>query len=489
MTHTRLSGTAAKLGYKPGPIPGVDPLTLSCMPDSGLVHSVLWWSRKITDTPPWYHLGAILPVLAHEMSRLGWVIDRKLRMQPRLWSLLVGTSGVGKTTLIKRIRDFHDTFLARFDAQIKAPWLFCDGTQRGLFMALADCYSKERDQTLGILTHDEFSVLLSDRRHQIHAQDLCRWKDGGSFERHLAGDKKAKKEGQQVIDHLKNVSLNAVFATTNTSIVKHSTAEHLEAGMYSRMNVHHRPMDPNRLRMNPGPAFEEREVPLKDALDVLRHWTQPREAFIEPVIDVPDEINTYLEDTLMADMRRNWEEEGRMNASWRRSIDTAKIVAGVYCWTDWCRGGSPVLDVPVMTLLDIERGVRYARATIDDLQRLSGDVEVDFEMRATNRVFEFIKKAGKNGCNRRDIMRSLGITKTMLDRVIATLDARESIETKATLASAKGGRPGQRYVVDPEFLRAHLQLLHGGLSDELEAPATPDDEALAIGDAPLDEEE
>lgn len=468
MTHVRISGVASKLGYRPGPIPDVDPMTLSCMPTSGLVHQVLWWSRSITDTPPWYHLGAILPILAHEMSRLGWVIDRNLRIQPRLWTLLVGTSGIGKTTLIRRFRDFHEEMLRRFDPELQAPWIFCDGTQRGLFMALAEHYNKDLDQTLGILTHDEFSVLLSDRRHQIDVQELCRWKDGGSFERHLAGDKKAKKDGQQVIDHLKNVSLNGVFATTSTSIVKHSTSEHFEAGMYSRMNVMHRPVDPRMLRMNPGPALEAREVPLVEAVNLLRHWTQPRDLAVEPVIEVSKAIEDYLEDTLMAEMRAHWEEDGRLNASRRRSIETAKIVAGIYCWSDWCRDGQPALTAPHMTLKDIELGVNFARATIDDLERLAGGIEMDPEMRATDRIFDVIKRAGSAGCGRRDIMRKVGVSKFMLDRAIATLEAREAIEVRVC-GSSKPGRPGQRFFVEPEFLRAHLHLLHGGRSEASEA--------------------
>jgi len=403
----------------------------SCLPPGGALHAYTWWATQTTDAPAWWHVGTGLTLVAHEAARRGWTIGADQQMVPRVWCAILGPSAAGKSTAIQRGLKFYRAHLDAFK-NVRDPFVMAEGSIPGIFEKLTEGWDTDVERTLGVLHQEEFSRLLDNR--DAVAEMLMQLADGIEIERHKVSSRAATRQGMQAFDYLRAPAISALLATTYASLRRVTRAHHLEGGLFSRMLWFVAEPDAARLRMLPSPHPEEK----REALQVWREWARwldGQEVLGHRVVEVPEEVHWILRDSLFETLKERMAEDDRMNATRRRAVTQAYLVAGILALSQFRR---------VVTSDDMDCAVNLVEQCVAGIERVGPELGTSELMQSANVAFRAVLQAGGT-LQRSAFYKALQAPKHIVDQVLATLldegSLREVVE-KTT------GRPRTLYVAN-----------------------------------------
>ena len=217
-------------------------------PAQGPLAAYMEWAMASTDAEPQFHIGAILPVWAHEVTRMGFresvdpVHDSYWGYR---WSTtLVGHAASGKSTAIKLAQKLYAKYAeeiagAEIDALNTgmAAWVQLEGSIPGLFTSVADRVIEGVSR--GIIWHDEVSAFLKQAKLGVGVSEfLCQLGDGTRIERHLKGTKLANRTIKHAEDKIAEVirqhAYSLLTATTFRGLESATDMQMTEGGYFSR---------------------------------------------------------------------------------------------------------------------------------------------------------------------------------------------------------------------------------------------------------------
>ncbi len=417
------------MSYAPGPIDGMAPEVNACVPQAGALHAYVWWATQTTDAPAWWHVGTGLTLVAHEAARRGWSIGQDQTMVPRVWAAILGPSAAGKSTAIQRGLKFYRAHLEAF-RNVRDPFVMAEGSIPGILEKLTEGWDQDVERTLGLLHQEEFSRLLDNR--DAVAEMLMQLADGIEIERHKVSSRAAARQGMQAFDYLRAPAVSALLATTYASLRRVTRSHHLEGGLYSRLLWFVAEPDASRLLMLPSPHPEEK----REALQVWREWARwfdGQEALGQRIVDVPEEVHWILRDSLFETLKERMAEDDRMNATRRRAVTQAYLVAGLLALSQFRR---------VVTSDDMDCAVNLVEQCVAGIEKIGPELGTSELMQAANVAFRAVVQAGGE-LPRSAFYKALQAPKHVVDQVLATLLDEGSLRE---VVQKTAGRPRTMYV-------------------------------------------
>lgn len=412
----------------------LDPVVSACIPNNGPLSSYLRWAVKTTDAEHLFHLGAVLPCLSDFATSMGFRVDPERMMHPVLWTFLVGVSASSKTTAMKRAQTHYQRVRSTMlNGQEVRPFVFAEGSIPGLFEALAGRFDHDSGLSTGIVDRDEAARLLDSRDGTV-ADMLCQIIDGEEVERHLRSLKAERRAGGTVHDRLIQPAFSGRFATTFARIREVTQASYLEGGLYSRMlwfvgsEFHPHP----RLEINT--YRQEADRVLSEWVDwgrwMLAAQLGPAE---ERVVGVSEAAVDCLRTTLFEDFVAASRTDSRLNATRKRALTQAVIVAGLYALTQ---------QRMRIELDDMAQAVNLCTFCLEGLAGLEGSLAVSEQVSAAEKVFTVIQQAGVNGARKSELYRTR-LDKREIDAAVEHLIDAGRIESVSERAQG-AGRPATR---------------------------------------------
>lgn len=412
----------------------LDPVVSASIPSTGPLASYMRWAIKTTDAEHLFHLGAVLPCLSDFATSMGFVIDPERLLRPVLWTFLVGVSASSKTTAMKRAQTHYQRVRSTMlNGQEVRPFIFAEGSIPGLFEALAARFDPESGLSTGIVDRDEAARLLESRDATV-ADMLCQIIDGEEVERHLRSLKAERRAGGTVHDRLIQPAFSGRLATTFARIREVTQASYLEGGLYSRM------MWFVGSEFHPHPRLEI-NTHRQEADRVLGEWVDwgrwmlvsqlgPAE---ERVVGVSEAAVDWLRETLFDDFVRASRTDSRLNATRKRALTQAVIVAGLYALSQ---------QRLRIELDDMERAVNLCTFCLECLSGLEGSLAVSEQVSAAEKVYTVIQQAGPNGARKSELYRTR-LDKREIDAAVEHLIDAGRVE-QVTERAAGAGRPATR---------------------------------------------
>lgn len=205
----------------------------ACYPPQGVIADYLNWASRLTHAPPQLHLAAMLPAVAFEANKRGFVFANGDPLN--VWVMIIAPPGAGKTTALSFIRDVHESYgLSTHGATWQTPWESAEGSLPGVAEALTTHYdgTDPSASTNAILYHTEVSKIL---RQEDSYEWLCQLYDKGDIKRNLRYIQKRKADGEEVQDTVRNVKVSAFFTTVRASFQEVFRETFLRGGFASRM--------------------------------------------------------------------------------------------------------------------------------------------------------------------------------------------------------------------------------------------------------------
>jgi hypothetical protein len=429
--------------YASGPLEHVPEDVQACWPTQGPLHRYLAWATKTTDAEPWFHLGAILPCWSHQCCIRGFRVDAERDLTPQLWSFIVGAPASSKSTSMRRAMGMYRTL--QIEHAFTDPFVMAEGSVPGLFEALTERWNPDLGCTEGIVFRDEAARLL-DTKDSV-SDMLCQIMDGDSVQRHLRGLRRAKKEGEQVQDTLRDPAYSGILATTFARLREVTKASFLEGGLYSRFLWFVGAPRPGRQSLMMRPHREE-ETQVRAAWSDWGRWALGQQTLGEDLtVRVPDDAIECLRVTLFSNLEAAAKQDNRLNAARKRGIEKAIILAGLFALSQYR------LHV---TFDDMDRAVNLVESCLRGFERLDPTLAVDDLMVAVDVAFHAIAGSGDLGLKRSDLYKILRKPKGVIDHVVDTLADEGSIHTRVHKKPGAGRNPTflvsngpERYAGDP----------------------------------------
>jgi hypothetical protein len=410
-----------------------------CLPTSGIVTEYVQWAIRTTQAPATFHIGAILPGVAYELARRGFMMAPSGHTFRTLFAL-VGLSGTQKSTAIGRAQAFVRDWQAMLHGKDTDPYVQLSGSVPGILHAFGEHYVPRIGRTVAIMELEEFSQIL-DRRGDDFAEVLNRLYDGTDFHRQLRELQKAKKNGEQVEDVIRKPVVCGILASTPASLNRVMREHHLEGGLFSRIlwiNDHVR-----REEMQP-----EFSMYADHRAQVLRRWQawsqnlevlegrldQARRA---KVVYVPPDAMELVEQILWEEYADRVVEGDRLGGVLMRLYEAVKTVAALYATS---RGHFNVTDEDIMPAVNLIRKCQRSA------ERVHAGLATNETYRLQVKVSDFLQRCGPQGANKRKLYQQFRAVKSELDIVLVTLAEQEVVYAMDVPASGRGGRPGRCFV-------------------------------------------
>lgn len=411
----------------------------ACVPADGPLRAYLDWVCKTTDAEQLFHLGSLLPVWAHEAAIRGFRVDREQLHVPKLWTFLVGVPASSKSTAMKRATSHYRAHCSRMEPGSRDPFVIAEGSVPGIFEALAERFDPTLDMTTGVLYRDEAARLL-DTTDSV-ADMLCNVIDGEDVKRHLRGARSANHAAAGTVkDTLTRPAYSGLLTTTFSRLREVTKSSYLEGGLYSRFLWF-----VGSPRLPPQSLFVElHKAELDQVADAWAEWTRWALSLqvLQPgqlVVEVPRPVLELLRGTLFETLLKHGGHDDRLNATRKRGLHQAVMVAGLYA----LNRQSLVIDTD-----DMDRAINLVELCMGGLERLDASLAVDETMVIADHAFHVIAAAGDAGLARSKLYPVLRKSKWWVDQVIDTLLAEGSVRTKPGPATGKPGRPPTNLVAN-----------------------------------------
>lgn len=418
------------------PLALIGPDIEAMLPESGILRDYVLWAVRETYAPPIFHLGAILPAWAWQVTEWGWKLPIRGE-QGAIQTFLVGAPATAKSTTLRLAYSFHEAFRQAWEGRLyqaeRNPWLQAEGTVAGLLETLADRTDVQRDLTSAVLFHEEVSSLLEKGGPVIDL--LMQLFDAvPAVERQLVRYREAKGRGERVPSKVPRPAISGVFCTTTAAAAEVLTERHFHGGLVSRS-----------LWLTGTPLLDryfESEHDLPGRQSLVTRWTHvarclptlAAEAGGKLVTEDPKVKRTLH--VIFAEFKRAAEggEEARA-ASLQRAIGLVRYIAALYALS---RGSTCV------TFTDAEAARRLVEASLVHTGALHSAVAPDAVYRAVERAEQAIRGTGAEGISRAELNRRfLRLNKPTLDLVLAQLEEERAITRRRV---AGPGRHAVLYV-------------------------------------------
>jgi hypothetical protein len=420
--------------YAEGPLSWIPGDVQAAFPQSGPIHRYMHWATQCTDTPPLFHLGAMLPTFA---TRLAWTGVRLHNDHPlRLWCLLVAGAGFGKSTPLKMAQRFVVDHLEQTkDTPHEQPLVRFEGTAQGLFSVLQGTYIPELEQEIALVHTDEAAPILTQRYQDSAGKFFCQLYDGERMERQVLHLQRAVAKGESKKPVLHRPTISAAFACTLDEFETTASKNVVGNGLLSRFLSFH--AMPTKL-MYRQLAHESGRTAV---LDAWNEWfgglrgtllLDPKTQLVSSV-GAENMLQTRVFDPLAARFAKN--PSDALFAIARRGMAHINIVAGLYALN---RLSFEISATDMLQAIELfEHTLTFNRELVPRMGKGEAFQRHDALLQAA-------KAGGASGVAKSDFYRLLkGVSKPELDMLLDTLVDSEEL----VLETVRGGRgrPSQRF--------------------------------------------
>jgi len=408
----------------------------AAFPTKGVLHASLWWSLQTTHAPPIYHVGAAIAFGVLEMARRGWIINEDDPFVPAVWIVMVGDSGIAKSTVYKRYRRLYNDYLR---AELAACWqrspiIEGEGTIQGLIGALTEHYNRDLDRTPALLMLDEFTRFLRGREPRV--EQLCRLIDQESVERHLLGAQQERlKTGKQVHGlNLVNPAVSGLFCTTPESLGAISDKMMVEGGLFSRLIW----LKAGLVDFTPRHQQQIREGELRQVHRMWLDWSGVLSAMEwqrQRVVKISREVNEYLAAELVDPLFKQMSEGNRNNSYHARAANQVRTVASLYALSQ---------NRAVMELDDVERAIAFAFLYLGYTRKINKTTAVAPTVALAERLLGILEEFKPKLVHKNLIYKHTNATKEALNAAIEML-LDQGLVDMVRVKTGKRGRPAESY--------------------------------------------
>jgi hypothetical protein len=423
----------------------IDDAIAKCFPNEGVFHQYLWWASATTDTPAIFHVGTWMACVAHEMARRGWRIGPN-QVKPMAWVALTGTSGIAKSTALRRGQAMYSELLRRSLGELyKPPFIMLEGSTAGILESLALRFDADRASTCAILWQEELSRVFEQREEMSDILNIL--SDGVTYKRQLRAYNDARAQGKKPPDTVKNPCLSAVFCTTAAAMESTATQRHLEGGLFSRFWWFGGSLAPEQLRFEEDQRYDEAQHLLGmlqawigelDGLDIAAETNRPLSAPDEQgsarvrVVEIPRKVKALIQEVHFEPHRAIiCSPTSRLSSAYRRAARKAELLTGLYAFSRGTMRAS---------LADAEAACRMVTWSLESVSTLAETVAVEKASREELRIRKALREAGAQGMTRTQLYRRLRYPSTVLER---HLDAMQDVQK----VKRKGGSRGPKSLV------------------------------------------
>lgn len=203
----------------------------------GPIHAFLWYACQAnTLPPPAFYVGAVLPLIAHEAARRGFIFEPNGPEveRPRIQSVLIGPAASGKSSAMRLPRGFYKEVLEQtMGLAYVDPFVLFEGSIPGIVEVLAGRLDPAAGCTPVIMHLEEFSRILEQRDglSEVFNQVF----DGEDFARALRAYQNEARNGGKPPSKITAPAISGIFATTYAGLENTVTAMHREGGLATRM--------------------------------------------------------------------------------------------------------------------------------------------------------------------------------------------------------------------------------------------------------------
>lgn len=423
-------------------------------PATGPLAAYLDWALDSTDAEPQFHIGTIIPLFAHEVSRLGFR-DSLNPMHDNYWgyrwsTVLIGHAASGKSTVIKLSQKFYDKYaevVAGTEDESDllnagfAAWVQLEGSIPGLFTSVAD--RMVNGVSRGIIWHDEVSAFLKQAKQGVGvAEFLCQLTDGTRIERHLKGTKLANRSIRHIEDKIAEViryhSYCMITATTFRGLEYATDMQMTEGGFFSRN------------WWGVGQAGAEHTLrwsgakDMGEPVDAWRQWfgwatstmlLNGSETGLVEVEEMAPKEEAVVMSTSLGLL--NADPIGPLAALRKRGINQTFLLAQLFALN------AKRLRVTQHDLVMADNIMQLSINNYASINpRLLGEMKSS-ELR--DRVLGLLKRAQHDGMGRSEFYKRIGqLSKSALSIVLETLEEAEEI-IQVTLRTGRRGRPSTKF--------------------------------------------
>lgn len=457
--------------YAPGPIPWVEPEIQACFPTSGPVHAYMHWVTQTTHTPTLFHLASYLVNLAQRYASLGMRIEvQGVLHRPRLYSLLVAPSGVGKSTPISRaLRFFDDSTKERPAFVAQSHMITADSTPNGIQRLIHEAMVPEFGNEHAMFVCEEAERLfVRSRQHPTDAL-FCALYDGNVSQHVTAKNVVDAQKGADKLSKLYAPIVSLLFAMPEAALMGEGMDRVSEAGLIPRFLVFRGAPRPPKEAQQAHPIG--RQIALQ-SLDIALEWfeqirtaiaagerpwpTDPEEPFVRVKLsrgarEVYHRRVTIPDREAFERMMQGEDHDVRNLRSYRlRAYEQAYVIAALYALASGVVGRSTVQDHLIVQDYEMEWALNLVDLSVNYMAMRLPTLGVDAGVRDVHLLIELFRAAKDQALRKAQIVNRMadrGVSFSRSEEALRTLEVGQQVRIEAAPATGKRGRPkAPRYV-------------------------------------------
>lgn len=460
--------------YAPGPIPWVEPEIQACFPTSGPVHAYMHWVTQTTHTPSLFHLASYLVNLAQRYASLGMRIEvQGMLHRPRLYSLLVAPSGVGKSTPIARAQRFFEES-ARGHVPSPVPqshMITADSTPNGIQRLIHETMVPEYGNEHSMFVCEEAERLfVRSRQHPTDAL-FCALYDGNVSQHVTAKNVVDASKGQDKLSKLYAPIVSLLFAMPEASFSGEGMDRVSEAGLIPRFLVFRGSPRPPKEAQQAHPTgraialqslelalewFDQVRAAMAAGIDPWNHEAPPADPFVRVKLsqgarEVYHRRVTVPDREAFERMVRNPSDDVRNMRSYRlRAYDQAYVIAALYALASGVQGRSTVQDHLIVQDYEMEWALNLVDLSVAYMTRKLPALGADPALRANALLIELFEATSTKTLKKTQVINRMehrGIPAAATLTALESLILGGKVEVIAEPPTGKKGRPKvPRYV-------------------------------------------
>ena len=420
----------------------IDATLSNSLPERGPLREYMDWATQTTAADPYFHLAAILPSFAYDLTRKGFRLGRSMRPL-RLMTAIIGESGRGKSTCLSNARRLTREWMSITDPGRNAPHLHANGSISGIIHAMQSHWHEDGKCTSPIFTLDELSALLM---HDQFADAFNQLWDGTDFQRHYRHLQRTSESNESPT--VRSPVLLGAFAGTVSALQPVVEGYHIEGGIISRILWYRQepPLNDADFKKYMHVCFDSHEewrnrvahscADWSAALKTYRLMGNPRMILVE------DEVYEFIRDKLWGQVRSA--QGSRTGSVITRLVEHVQTVGAIYAATE-----ADLAEGITVRVRHVATALRFIEKCRDSILGIEKHLAVEQVMKDVAAVQDVIGSSGDRGVTRSELYPKTKLPKNRIDQAISHLIDSEDIAQVWSKPSGRG-RKGVRY-----FLTKH----------------------------------
>jgi hypothetical protein len=417
----------------------IDAALSSSIPESGPLRDYMNWAVQTTAADPYFHLAAILPSFAHELTRKGFRLGSSLRPL-RLMTAIIGESGRGKSTCLSNARRLTKEWMAITEPDRMQPHLHANGSIAGIIHAMQSHWHEEGQCTSPIFTLDELSALLT---HDQFADAFNQLWDGTDFQRHYRHLQKASDATESTT--VRSPVLLGAFAGTVSALQPVVEGYHIEGGIISRILWYRQepPLNDADFSKYMHVCFDSHEEWRSQVAQSCAAWSAALKAYRimgnPRMILVEDEVYEFIREKLWGQVRSA--QGSRTGSVITRLVEHVQTVGAIYAATE-----STLAEGITVKVRHVAMALRFIEKCRDSILGIEKHLAVEQVMKDVAAVQDVISASGAEGATRSELYPKTKLPKNRIDQAISHLVDSEDIVQVMSKATGRGRRSIRYYV-------------------------------------------